>query len=302
MVRMKLTKDEFNADELDVPYEGPQFERYTGEVPKTGTILINRVTKAWWRLNDDNENQLVLLMVAEQNTGKLKEFNGLPSWEYLTWTPKNSRRYQPFLQVFDLTTKDVMNKMDVEVDDDNIGTPVNSIADWEVGSDDALVRNVIKRDFWNDDWRAKIDWDGWLPFDDDAEPEEEQPRRPARGRSAKPAAPARGRRRADADPDEDEVDEDEDVLDDEDVDDYDDDEDDEPEEQPRRPARGASRSARSTARPARPASRTASSDGRRSTSGSGGRRSTSRAATSRTATKPRGKAREVDYEGDEPPF
>jgi hypothetical protein len=304
MVRMKLDDDEFDDKELDVEYEGPQFERYTGEVPKTGTILVGRVTKAWWRLNEDNDNQMPLIVVAEQNTGKLKEFNGLPIWEYITWTPKNSRRYQPFLQLFGLTTADVKRKMDVEPDDDNIGTPINSIADWEVGSDDALCRVVIKRDFWNDDWRAKIDWDGWLPFDidtdadadaDDDEDDEEEQRRPARTRKAKPAskpAATRSRTRRPEPEDDDDVDVDED----EDVDDYDVDEEDDEEEAEPATRRAASRPARSTARPARSA---AGATGR-----SAGRSSARTAArpAARTASKAKGRSRAAAADDDEPPF
>jgi hypothetical protein len=295
---MKLTKDEFDPKELDVEYDGPQFERYTGDVPKTGTILIHRVTKAWWKITDDGDNQMVILAVAEQNKGALKEFNGLTTWEYLTWKPSSSRRYQPFLQLFGITLRDVMTKMDVEEDDDNIGTPVNSIDDWEVGSDDALCRIVIKRDYWNDEWRSKVDWDGWLPFDIDADAdddedddEEEEQRRPAR-KAAKPATSRRAaapRSRRGEEP------EDEDVDDEEDVDDYDDeDEEDEVQETPRR-SRAASRPARSTARPARTAA---------GTTGRSAGRSSARTATrpaARTASKPKGRSRAA-ADDDEPPF
>jgi hypothetical protein len=292
---MKLGKEEFNEKELDVEYEGPKFERYTGDIPGKPTLLIARVTKAWWLINDDNESQMKLIVVAEQNDGQNKEFNGLPVWETLTWKPSSSRRYQPFLMNFDLTLKDVRLKMDVEADDDNIGTPINSIAGWEVGSDDALCRIVVKRDYWNDEWRAKIDWDGWLPFEDidadDADDDEEEA--PARTRktraTVRPApqkrtAPASSRRRGDPDEDEDEADEYDDVDDD-----VDEDYEDEPEEeQPARPARrGSSRTATPTRQTARPATN---------------RRAAARSAgAARSASRPaRGRSRAAD--SDEPPF
>jgi hypothetical protein len=293
MVRMKLTKDEFDVDELDIEYEGPQFERYTGEIPKNNTILTFRVTKAWWLLNDDNESQMKLLMIAEGNDGQLKEYNGLPIWETLTWTPKNARRYQPFLMNFGLTVKDVMNKMDVEAEDDNIGTPINSIARWEPGSDDALCQIVVKRDYWNEEWRAKVQWDGWLEFDPDlyVEPgddeEDEEPARPTRGRtrSAKSAASSKrgaattSRRRPEPESDED----------DEDLEDYDDIEDDEEdediEEEPARPARSSHASSRAAA-PSRPATRR----------GGGAGRSAKAAKPSRSTGRSRSRS------ADEPPF
>ena len=152
MVRMKFDKKEFNAKELDVPYEGPDFERYTGEVPKTNTILRCRVTKMWALADTDDDGNPVqksrIIAIAEGNTGKLKEYNGLAIWEYLTWKPSNSRRYMPFLMNFDLTVNDYYSKLDVQEDDDSVGTPIIAIGDWEPGSDDALCRIVVLRDFY----------------------------------------------------------------------------------------------------------------------------------------------------------
>lgn len=304
MVRMKLSKEEFNEKELDVEYEGPKFERYTGDIPKTGTVLTARVTKGWWLQNDDGEQQTKLMVVAEQNNGQTKEYNGLPTWETLTWEKRASGRYMPFLMNFDLSVGDVYRKLDVEPDDDNIGTPINSIGDWVIGSDDALCRIVIKRDWYQPaggegEWRSKIDWDGWLPYEDsdadaDADDEEEEDERPARRparRAAKAAKPATrapvSRRRGDPDEEEDEEEEyDDDVVDDED-------EDEEEEEAPpprrsrRVPARAAARAS------ARPAARTAR--------GGGASRSASRTANTR-ANKAAGRDRASGGSDEEPPF
>jgi hypothetical protein len=308
MVRMKFSDNEFDEKELDVEYEGPKFERYTGDVPKTGTILNARVTKMWALVNEDGDQKTNILAVAEGNDGELKEFNGLPIWEYITWTPKNSRRYQPFLQNFGLTVRDYKRKLDVQPDDDNIGTPINSIAGWEPGSDAALCRIVIKRDFWNDEWRAKIDWDGWLEFDpdlyvepgDEDEEDDEEPERPTRKRRAKSAASSKrgaattSRRRGDPDEEEDEEDEyDDDVDDDEDIEDEEEEDDEDIEEEPA-PARhrSSSRTARATARAtARPASR-ASARGSRGGTAS---RSASKPARSRRGGSSGGSS-------DDPPF
>lgn len=289
MPRMKLDDDEFNVKELDVEYEGGQFERYTGDVPKTGTKLIARVTKMWWtRNNDDDAWMIKLIAVAERNTGKLAEFNGLPAWDYLAFKPTGAFRYQPFLYNFDLSVADVKKKMIVADTDDNVGTPIEAIADWEVNSDDALCQIVIKRDPYEGEIRAKIDVDGWLPYeadesdDDDEEDEEDEPEPPARSRRSKTAAAKtakaapKSRRRAEPEPEDD----DDDEYDDDD-DEPDDDDPDEDEPEPPRSRRAA------PARSTRPATRA---------NGAG----TRRAATREPARA--GSSRRAKGSKDDPPF
>jgi hypothetical protein len=247
MAKMKFKRDEFDPKALDAPYDpGERRQNYLGEVPKTGTPLNMRVTKAWMTLSKDGSQQTKLLLIAEQNDGKYEEFNGLPVWEPLTWSKPSARRYMAFLTNFDLTTHDVFNSMDVEVEDDNVGTPINSIADWEVGSDDALCRIIIRRDRNLDgELVAKVDWDGWLPFEEpeetDEEPEERPARRPARAKSA-----AASRRRAEPEPEPEPEDEDDDEYDDDAEDEYEDE--DEPETEPEPPVRR--RRGTTTTRPA----------------------------------------------------
>jgi len=232
MAKMKFKRTEFDPKALDAPYDpGERRQNYLGEIPKTGTPLNMRVTKAWMTLSSGGDQQTKLLLIAEQNDGKYEEFNGLPVWEPLTWSKPSARRYMAFLTNFDLTTHDVFSSMDVEVEDDNVGTPINSIADWEVGSDDALCRVIIKRDRNLDgDLVAKVDWDGWLPFEEpeaDEEPEERPARRPAR---AKPAAASR--RRAEPEPEPDENEDDDDEYDDDAEDEYEDETEEEAEPEP----------------------------------------------------------------------
>lgn len=266
-VRMKL-EDDFDEKELDVEYEGAQFERYTGEVPKSGTILIARVTKAWFTTSSDGDYQIKLIAVAEQNKGKLAEFNGLPTWENLTFIKSASRRYQAFLYNFGLTVRDVKRKLMVASEDDNIGTPIESIAGWEVGSDDALCRIVIKRDWYNEEWQSKFDWDGWLPFDEADEDQQEEPEdeedTPARTTRRAPATRSRSRR---AEPEPEPEPEDEEEPDDEE---YDDDEEEEAAPPPRR-TRQPVRATRASATRSRPAAR--------SNSRSGGKSKTARSST-----------------------
>jgi hypothetical protein len=325
MVRMKLTRDEFDAKALDVKIDKSTFKRYRGEIPPNGTILIFRVTKMWWTQSNAGDSQIRVMAFAEQNKGALKKYNGLPVREYLTFNPESAFRYQNFLQNFGLTTRDIYNKMDVEPEPDQIGDIINSIAGWVVGSDDALCRIAVVRDRYNpDELRAKVDFDGWLPLEeedevddedededdleDEEDEDEEPPARPtrsstrgaARTRQAKPSS--RGRRKAEPEPEEDE-DEDEDIEDDEDLDDEDlEDEDAEEEEQedeeadeeeaeeepPARTRRG--RTARASApstRPARTARPAARGSGRtqRAAPADGAGRGSRTATAARTSTK-----------------
>lgn len=285
MVRMKLSKEEFDPKALDVKVEKSTFKRYTGEIPRNGTILICRVTKMWWTQSKAGDSQIYLIAFAEQNKGQLKQFNGLPIRERLTFIPDAAFRYQNFLQNFGLTTRDIYNKMDVEPEPDSIGDIITSIGGWVVGSDDALCRIVVVRDRYDpDELKAKVDKEGWLPLDeedevdededtdedeDEEDEDEEPPARPttrARGRSSPAGRQAKSRRRAEPEPEEDEdegIDDEDDDLDDEvdDIDDEDEDaEEEEPEEEdeeaeeeaPARPAR-RSRDAGRTASRSRPA-------------------------------------------------
>jgi hypothetical protein len=250
MVRMKLSKEEFDPKALDVKVEPSTFKRYRGEIPPNGTILIVRVTKMWWTQSRAGDSQIYLMAFAEQNTGSLKKYNGLPIRERLTFIPDAAFRYMNFLNNFGLTTQDIFNKMDVERDPDQIGDIINSIADWVVGSDDALCRVALIRDRYDpDELKAKVDRDGWLPLVDEDEldedededededideyeEDEEPPARPTRasGRTSRTRASASTpRRRAEPEPNEDE---------------------DEEEEEPARPTRGVART-----RQAKPSSR-----------------------------------------------
>ncbi len=330
MVRMKLSKEEFDPKALDVKVEESTFKRYTGEIPRNGTILIARVTKMWWTQSRAGDPQIYLMAFAEQNTGELKQFNGLPIRERLTFIPDAAFRYMNFLNNFGLTTKDIFNKMDVEQEPDNIGDIINSIADWVVGSDDALCRIALVRDRYDpDELKAKVDKEGWLPLDDEdiddddiddeEEDEDEPPTRPTRGRSHTTQAPARGakaasgRTRRDESEDEDDPDdeEDDDIDDEEteaeetedeeqDEEEQDDEDDGEAEEEPpARTRRESTRSSRSSNTKRTASTRPTSTERRGSTSASadGERtRSTTRASSSRPSTRAKRAAE------DEPPF
>ena len=325
MVRMKLSKEEFDPKKLDIPQQESTFKRYRGEIPKNGTILIFRVTKMWWTQSKSGDSQIYLMAFAEQNNGPLKQYNGLPIREYLTFNADNAFRYMPFLNNFGLTTRDIYNKMDVEREPDKIGDIITAIGDWVVGSDDALCRIAVVRDHYDpDETKAKVDIDGWMPLDDedevdadedadadDDEEDEEDDEPPARPTRAVKSATSSKRgavatRRGRPEP---EDEDDEDIDDDEDEDDDIDDEaeaeedeaaeegqEDEGEDDEEPPARTSRRTR--TAASTRPAARSGgnrrgatapASDGSRTRSGA-------RTSSTRTASKrDRGSA-------DDPPF
>lgn len=316
MPRMKLKDDEFNVKELDVEVGESKFKRYTGEVPKTGTILICRVTKMWWTQSGDGTSQIFMMAFAEQNEGKLKEFNGLPIREYLTFKPTAAFRYVPAMECLGFTLRDIKAKMIVEDEPDTIGDVITKIGDFVVGSEDALVRLVIKRERYEDEWTAKIDIDGWLPLEDededdeddedlddedeDEEEDDEPPARPSRGRSAK--SPTSRRRRAEPEPDEDDEDIDDEDEDDEEEEAEDEEAEEEAEDEP--PAR-TSRRSRDTGRTAARSTRSPAT-GRRSSAASsrsdGQRTRTSAKSSTSTRAPSGGRRSKKEGSADDPPF
>ena len=331
MPRMKLDKRDFDTKALDVGYEKSTFKRYTGDVPRSGTILKARVNKMWWTQSGDGTSQIFLMAFAEGNTGDRKQYNGLPIKEYLTFKPEASFRYMPFLENFGITLDDIRLRMFVEDEPDNIGDVITSLGDWVVGSDDALCRIVIFRDRYQDEYNAKVDREGWLPYDeagevddDEDDDEDEPPARPtsrARGRSSQDGRQASSRRRPEPEPededetDDDEPDDDEDNEDDYEVDEADDDEeaeeDAEEEEPPARPARrGATTRAASPRQPARSSARQSAREparaggGRREASGSTrvGSRGTAARGGSGRANEAAARDRRGRGSSDDPPF
>lgn len=227
MPRHKFSRGEFDVDELDVEYD--KGTRYTGDIPPTGTVVLARVTKMWLTESSQGDIMFKALAVAEDGDDQdpeVGEYDGLPIWENLTMNPDAAFKYQPFVEAFPFTLKEMRDNLYIARDDDNVGAPVEKIGTWEPGSDDALCYIVTKKDRYNGQWQAKIG--DILPFEE--EEEEEEPPPPKRTRKAKPAAksaPARrGRRRPEPEPEPD---------DEELEDEYEDEEEEEEEEE--RPAR-----------------------------------------------------------------
>lgn len=248
MPRLKLDDKEFDPDELDVEYSDSDFQTYEGEIPPTGTMLLGRWTKLWWTYSGNGDPMIKALFVAEDNEDELEEYNGLPVWENLTFTPSAAFKYQPWLEVTGLSLALIKTKLYVAEDDDNIGTPIERIGTWKPGSDEAWAIVTVKKDRYNGAWQAKAS--KFSVAEEEAEEEEAPPPKASR----KPAASAsaakhRRTRKADPEPEPEDEEEPEDLEEDEE----------EPEEEEEAPTTKrkapASRSRTATRTKARPAKR-----------------------------------------------
>lgn len=181
-----------DAEDLDVKeleeaeYEEGSFQKYNGEIPATGTMVLMRVAKIWWTYSANDDPMLKVLCIAEDNPGSLEEYDGLPAWENMVLTAAAKFKWAPFLEHFELTIRDVRNKTMVESEDDNQGAPITKIGTLVVGSDDCLFVAVISKEKYQGKWQAHVsewlDADTELEADEADEPEEPQTR--SRSRSA----------------------------------------------------------------------------------------------------------------------
>lgn len=269
---VKLKAEElgnFDVDELDVEWTDSDFEDYDGEQPPTGTTLRGGIKKMWWTFTANEDPMIKALWVAADNHGSLAEYNGLPVWENIVFTPKAAFKYGPFLQVLGLTLKQIKTQLYVAADDDSMGAPIERIAKVAPGTESTECGIIVKRRKWNGEWQTnigKLIEQPDIDDEDDTEDEEDEAPRQTRGGrkpASKPASKpaAKKRRRPEPEPAEDE---DEDDIDEDDVDDDDEDaeDEDEPEEKParRKPA------ARTASKPAarKPAAKASSKPAARS--------------------------------------
>ena len=163
--------------------------RYQGEVPPTGTMLSFRVTKIWWTYTENDDPMLKVLSVAEDNPGDLEEYDGLPCWDNMALTTGAKFKWDPFLDHFGLTIRDVKAKTMVDSDDDNIGAPITAISKWKPGSDAATFVGVVSKERYNGKWQGHIA--EWLDADTELDEEEEEEEAPASRSRRRPASRAK---------------------------------------------------------------------------------------------------------------
>lgn len=283
---MKVDDKELDIKELEAAEyeEGSSYTTYDGELPPKGTQLRAFVKKMWWTYTGNDDPMLKVLVEAGDNEGDLEEYDGLPMWENLALTAGAKFKWAPFLDNFGLTIRDVKTKTIVgEEDDERMGgaAPIQKIADFEPGSEDAWCEIITSRERYNGNWQAHVA--EWLVLGEDAEEE----------------------------PDEEE-DEELEVEEEEEIDDDDDEGEDEEEETPPPPAKGrrgpgAGKSA-AAAKPAatkptvtRGAKASASAAKAPARGARTARSATSAKAPVKTSTKP-ARGRRAKADEDEPPF
>jgi len=174
MGKLKLGRDDFDINELDVEWEDSDYATYDGDIPPNGTTLSGHIKKMWWSYTSEEKPMLKVLFVARDNEGDEKEFDGLPVWENITFTPSAAFRYGPFLEAFGLTLKDVRDKTYVKDEDDNLGAPIEKIATLVPG-DEAMATIITGRERYQGEWQARIKkWVMEEDEEDEEEPEDEE--------------------------------------------------------------------------------------------------------------------------------
>jgi hypothetical protein len=186
------------ADQVDLKaleaaeYSDEDYESYSGEIPPTGYVFSGTIKKMWLSSTQNDDPMLIVLHVSDTDD----DYYGLPSWDYLTLTEDAKFRWAPYFEVTGLSLRDVVTKINLADEDDNIGSPVLNIGKWKLGG---RIRFVTKKDFYDQKWKCKAS--KYL------DPEEESPNghKPSRAKSS--ASPARGRRTREPEPEEEEEDE-----------------------------------------------------------------------------------------------
>jgi hypothetical protein len=202
--KIKVADDELDVNELEeAEYSDQDFASYDGEIPPADTILTARLDKMWWTMTKNDDRMLKVLIIADENTGDLEEYNGLPMWENMALTPGAKFRWAPMMEQFGFTIRDIKTKLYVESEDHpQFGAPIERVGTFEPGSDAAWCRVITKRERYDGEWRAHVA--RWLDYEAEAEEEEEEPEEPEEAEEEEQeeqeeeeeeaAPPARGRR------------------------------------------------------------------------------------------------------------
>lgn len=173
--KLPIGKDEFDPDALDVEYDPNKKggQKYTGEQPPAGTILLGSVVRLWWTYAADNTPMIKLIFEADGNPGDLAEYDGLPVWENLTFKTSAAFKYQPWLEQMGLTLHDIANKTYVADEDDNVGAPIEKIGKWKPGEGSALCAITTGSEKYRGKWQTTVET--WMDQDEVPEPDDDDP-------------------------------------------------------------------------------------------------------------------------------
>lgn len=176
MPKLRIDDDELPDDLDDVEYdrERRDYEKYEGEQPPKDTFLNGYVKNVWWTETNGGDRMLKVLWIADGNTGKTEEYNGLDVWENLALTANAKFKWGPFFEYFGLTIRMLKTQAIIDEDEDNIGAQIKKIGKKFVPGPDCRVAIITSREKYNGKWQTHAA--EWVDeeFDEDEELEDEE--------------------------------------------------------------------------------------------------------------------------------
>lgn len=156
MPKLRIDDDELPDDLDDVEYdrERRDYEKYEGEQPPKDTFLNGYVKNVWWTETNGGDRMLKVLWIADGNTGKTEEYNGLDVWENLALTANAKFKWGPFFEYFGLTIRMLKTQAIIDEDEDNIGAQIKKIGKKFVPGPDCRVAIITSREKYNGKWQT----------------------------------------------------------------------------------------------------------------------------------------------------
>lgn len=177
MPRIKVDKDELDVAALEeAEWTESEFDTYEGNIPPKGTILNAYVKTMWWSHTQAGDGMLKILIIADENEGELKEYDGLTIWENLALSPGAKFKWKPFIDHFGITLRDIQTKMVAKGAEDHptFGAELSKVGTFEPGSESSWCRVITSRERYDDAWQAHVfKWLDFLTVDEDEEEPEE---------------------------------------------------------------------------------------------------------------------------------
>lgn len=170
MAKLTLANDAFNIDALDEAEVSDDYVEYDGPVAPKNTILAGHLKKLWASQSKNGDLMLTNLFIADGNEGDKKQYNGMPLFDRVTFTPKAKFHWQPWLSAFGVTLAQIKGKTDVADEDEKNGSPVNKIGKFRPG-EDAKCRVLAGRSKYEGEYRNEVS--KWLPAEEADEPDDE---------------------------------------------------------------------------------------------------------------------------------
>jgi hypothetical protein len=167
MAKMKWDNDIPWKDLHDEEFDEDDRQDYDGPIPPRNTLLKGNIDKMWLRESEAGNQMFLVLFVADGNDGEKKQYNGFSAFESVVFTsPKAKFKWQPWLDTFGITLKDIKLKTDVDEDDESdIGIPVNRVGALRLPAACQIITDLERKGEYKGDARIKK----WLPAAGDEE-------------------------------------------------------------------------------------------------------------------------------------